>query len=124
MELRNASVTAGLMRTYADRIPGGGGQLRVFCASNTLYWQWRDKPADRALPFLRQSGILAIRQQCMGLVSESQLRLAMQYMHRDVQELVSNVELWVRSGAGGTADLAQAREFRRVLDGVEARLRG
>ena len=121
MEIRNAKVTAKLIRTYADKIPGG--QLRVFCASNTLYWKWRNvRSADRALPFLRQSGILAIRRHCMGLASESQLRIALQYIRHDVPNVIDQVEVWARSGAVSTNE-AQTRAVRAVLDAIDARLR-
>ncbi|KAL2127275.1 hypothetical protein VTI74DRAFT_10996 [Chaetomium olivicolor] len=124
MEIRNAYVIAELSRKYANELPGDGdrGELRVFCASNTLYWKHRHvRPAERALPLLRQSGILAIRQHCMGLASESQLRIAMRYLRDHVPDVIRDVELWVRSGAV-SASVEQSRAFREVLNALEARL--
>ena len=117
---RNALVTADLGRTYRSQTPDSN--LRVFCASNTLYWEHRDDRADRALPFLRLSGILDIRRHCTALVSESQLRMATSYMRDSIPELLSNVELWVRSGAG-SANAEQKQMVREALDTIERQLR-
>ncbi|KXX76645.1 Nuclear GTPase SLIP-GC [Madurella mycetomatis] len=117
---RNASVTASLEDRYMDRI--SGGNLRVFCVSNSMYWDYRDKPKEKALPFLRLSGILDVRKHCMAIVSESQFRIAVEYIHDDIPELLNNIELWDRSSAG-SADGPQKQAMRRALDELEAHLR-
>jgi len=58
----------------------------------------------------------------MSIVSDSQLRIATEYLQGDIPNLLSNVQLWVQSGAG-SADAEQKEETRRALDELEARLR-
>ncbi len=111
---RNALVESNLHDLYRDTIQGGG--LHVFCASNALYWDNRDvRPRDVASLSLELSGIIAIRKHCMALVSESQLRVATTYLRDDIPNLLSNVELWVQTGAG-TADAEKKRAVREALD--------
>ncbi|KAK3937803.1 nuclear GTPase SLIP-GC [Diplogelasinospora grovesii] len=122
MTARNKFVTDNLAKMYKDKIPGGN--LRVFCAGNIMYWDYRDvKPKEKALPFLQLSGIPAIRRHCMTMVSEGQLRVAIKYMRDDIPDVVSNVDLWVRSGAG-SADAAHKQAVRKAVDELETRLRG
>lgn len=88
-----------------------------------LYWTHRnDIPKEKALPLLQLSGILAIRRHCMRIVSESQLRIATEYLRGDIPSLLSNIQLWVQSGAGSAA-AEQREDIRRALDALEARLR-
>ncbi len=111
---RNALVKPSLRDLYRDTIQGG--DLHVFCASNTLYWEGRDlRSRDKAAPFLELSGIVTIRQHCMALVSETQLRVATKYLRDDIPNLLSNIELWVQTGAG-TADAEKKRAVREALD--------
>lgn len=121
MTLRNADVTVTLRRSYAAQIRAAdGGELCVFCASNTLYWEWRDEaPAERALPFLARSGILAIRRHCMGLASAGQLHIATRFIRDDVPDLLNRVLLWARVTLSGEA-ATQAN--RRVLDALQDQL--
>ncbi|KAK5663817.1 hypothetical protein OQA88_20 [Cercophora sp. LCS_1] len=118
---RNALVSSKLIEQYKTQIPGGN--VSVFCASNILYWDNRNKtPSQRAMPFLTLSGILDIRKHCISLVSESQMRLALQYMQDKIPNLVSRIDLWVQSGAG-TASAEQKQAVRTSLDQLEASLR-
>jgi hypothetical protein len=118
---RNALVGSKLHDLYGDKIRGG--DLHVFCASNTLYWDKRDlRSRDKAVPFLELSGIVAIRRHCMALISESQLRVATKYLRDDIPNLLSNVELWVQTGAG-TADAEEKRAVLEALGTFEDRLR-
>ncbi|KAK3331432.1 hypothetical protein B0H66DRAFT_546532 [Apodospora peruviana] len=118
---RNALVTTELTEKYRPQVPGGN--ISVFCASNTIYWDNRNKtPAERAMPFLRLSGILEIRRHCIALVSESQLRIAVHYMQDKLPNFISRIELWVQSGAG-TTDAEQKQAVRAALNQLEASLR-
>jgi hypothetical protein len=119
---RNTIVQTGLRDLYRDTIPGG--DLHVFCASNTLYWEKRDlRSRHRAAPFLELSGIVTIRKHCMSLVSQRQLRIATQYLRGDIPNLLGDIELWVQTGAG-TADAEKKRAVREALDLFGNRLRG
>jgi hypothetical protein len=118
---RNALVESRLRGVYGSAIRGAN--LRVFCASNSLYWEHRNaRSRATASKFLELSGIVTIRKHCMGLVSESQLRIATKYLRDDIPNLLSNVELWVQSGAG-TADAERKRAAREALDAFGGHLR-
>ena len=118
---RNALVESKLHDLYRNKIQGG--DLRVFCASNSRYWAKRDlRSGERASPFLELSGIIAIRRHCMALVSDSQLRVATKYLQDDIPSLLSSIELWVQSGSG-TADAERKRAVQEALDGFENSLR-
>jgi hypothetical protein len=58
----------------------------------------------------------------MGLVSDSQLRIATAYLRDDIPNLISHIELWVQSGAG-TATAEKKRAVREALDQLENELR-
>lgn len=121
IQTRNSQVTAELETEYRKEVPGGN--LRVFCAGNELYWTHRNTiPKEKAVPLLQLSGILAIRRHCMSVVSDSQLRIATGYLRGDIPSLLSLVQLWVQSGAGSAA--AEQREnIRSALNAFEARLK-
>jgi hypothetical protein len=96
----------------------------VFCASNTLYWGHRDVcPKEKAIPFLQLSGIIDVRRRCIGIVSESQLRVATSYLLDMIPNLISNLQLWVQSGAAGSADAGRKAAIRTTLDALEQKLR-
>ncbi|KAI1130430.1 hypothetical protein F5Y10DRAFT_289396 [Nemania abortiva] len=98
------------------------GNLAVFFVSKTIYWEARREPRDRAVPRLEVSGILAVRRHCMGMVSESQFALASRFLHSDVDALLGDIELWVRSGAESTT-AERTRLVREALEMVERRMR-
>jgi len=59
----------------------------------------------------------------MSIVSDSQLRIATEYLRGDIPSLLSHLQLWVQLGAGSRA--AEQREsIRSALDALEARLKG
>ncbi|KAK4182680.1 nuclear GTPase SLIP-GC 3 [Podospora australis] len=119
---RNAFVTAELTKKYKSLIPAGN-ELAVYCASNDIYWKYRDETSSKsALPFLRLSGIIGLRQHCIALVSEGQLRMALRFMKDEIPNLISKFELWVQSGAG-SADVERKRVVREALDLLEAHIR-
>jgi hypothetical protein len=119
IETRNANVTEQLEDLYRVQVPIG--MVRVFCVSNTDYWEKRAQPRDEALPFLQLSGILAVRKHCFSIVSEGQLRIAAMYVADDIPAFLADIELWVQSGAG-TASAEQKRAVREALDELEGRL--
>ncbi|KAK1749872.1 nuclear GTPase SLIP-GC [Echria macrotheca] len=121
IEERNRVVTAELMAKYGPEVPTGN--VSVFCSSNKLYWDHRNKtPVDGHLPFLHLSGIISIRKHCLSLVSESQLSIALSYIHNEVPNLVSRLDLWVQSGAGD-ASTERKEAVRAALDQLERQMR-
>ncbi|KAJ8128625.1 hypothetical protein O1611_g5007 [Lasiodiplodia mahajangana] len=116
---RNSIIKRNLSGLYAHEVPGNS--LRVFCASNTMYWDCRDEPKTRAMPHLILSGILEIREHCMSIVSESQYKAATEYMRDGVGVLLGDLDLWVQSGQG-SLDATRKAEIRSTLDTLERRL--
>ncbi|TGJ78173.1 hypothetical protein E0Z10_g10588 [Xylaria hypoxylon] len=116
---RNAIVEKKLFDLYRHEIPGD--QLKVFCASNTIYWDWRDTPKDESMPHLLLSGILAIREHCMAMVSESQYAAAKKYMRDDIGVLLGELGLWVQSGQG-SLNAERKENIRSTLDTLERKL--
>ena len=104
---------------YRERVPGC--IVKVFCASNTEYWEHRALPRDTALPHLELSGILSIRKHCISIVADSQLRIATRYIKDDIPALLGDIELWVQSGAGN-ANAEQKEAIRQTLRALETRL--
>ncbi|KAK0617536.1 hypothetical protein B0T14DRAFT_435213 [Immersiella caudata] len=116
---RNALVTTKISELY-----GRTSQVKVFCASNTLYWDHRDVcPKEKAIPFLELSGIIGVRQHCIGIVSDSQLRIATSYLRDSIPNLLSRLQLWVQSGAAGSANAERKEVIRTALDALEQKLR-
>lgn len=114
-------VTESLRRTYQDQTTSSA--LKVFCVSNTEYWEHRQKPKEEALPVLRLSGILDVRKNCISIVAESQLCAATEYMKNTIPALLGSIELWVQSGSG-SASAERKRDIRNVLDRMQSELDG
>ncbi|KAF5678788.1 hypothetical protein FCIRC_6403 [Fusarium circinatum] len=113
---RNRIITDSLNTTYADRV------TRVFCVSNTIYWQNRTAKKSEAKRHLDLSGILQVRKHCISIVANSQRRIATQYMKDQIPALLADIELWVQSGAR-TASEERREALCQTLDSVERRLR-
>ncbi|KAL1845937.1 hypothetical protein Daus18300_014397 [Diaporthe australafricana] len=120
VKTRNTYVTQKLTEKYHGQV--AGDTLHVFCISNTMYWEKREEDKSVAEPFLNLSGIIAVRKHCNSMVTESQLRESRSFLDDDVPALLSEIELWVQSGAG-SASAEEKQAVRRVLDKVERQLR-
>lgn len=81
-----------------------------------MYWQERDKPAQRALPFLELSGIIELRRYCIGMVAESHLGETVQYINGDIPVLLDSAQIWVDASLGD----ASAERKQQILDIVSA----
>ncbi|KLO81585.1 Uncharacterized protein Y057_7563 [Fusarium fujikuroi] len=115
---RNRIITDSLNTTYAGRVTPS----RVFCVSNTIYWQNRTVKKSEAKRHLDLSGILQVRKHCISIVANSQRRIATQYMKDQIPALIADIELWVQSGAR-TASEERREALCQTLDSVERRLR-
>ncbi|KAK8096503.1 hypothetical protein PG999_012447 [Apiospora kogelbergensis] len=120
MTCRNDITKSKLRKNYQDKVPGR--MLEVFCVSNTKYWEYRNEPITDALRQLQLSGILAVREHCMEMVSESQRRMAEHYMKHSIPALLRNVDLWVQSGLG-TMTAERKQNIRDTLNSLEGRLK-
>lgn len=118
MTTRNNDIKAKLHGLYGSKVP----RLKVFCVSNTDYWEHRYKPSELALPYLRLSEILEVRRHCISMVSDSQFRHATSYIRYRIPALLNEIALWVQSGSGSmSAERSQA--IRETLNALESRLR-
>ncbi|PCD30492.1 hypothetical protein AU210_010173 [Fusarium oxysporum f. sp. radicis-cucumerinum] len=115
---RNRIIIDSLTNTYAGRVTDS----RVFCVSNTIYWQNRTARKSEAERYLHLSGILQVRKHCISIVANSQRRIATQYMKDQIPALLADIELWVQSGAR-TASEERREALCQTLDSVERRLR-
>lgn len=111
---RNDRVSSSLRQIYQGIVRD------VFCVSNTMYRDERDKARDVAIPWLRLSGILSLRRHCLGLMAQRQLRDASSFMKEQLPSLVAAIALWVESGSGQvSAGLrAQVREASAKAEGI------
>ncbi|KAK8062187.1 hypothetical protein PG997_014284 [Apiospora hydei] len=120
MTCRNEITKDKLRNNYQDRVPNR--TLKVFCVSNTEYWDNRNEPKAEALRHLQLSGILSVREHYMEMVSESQRRMAEHYMKHSIPALVHDVDLWVQSGLG-TMTAERRQNIRDALNTLEGRLK-
>ncbi|KAI1815628.1 hypothetical protein GGS20DRAFT_322793 [Poronia punctata] len=127
IENRNTLIEKKLVDHYQAQVPAPSpahhnpNPLRVFCASNTLYWHQREHPRDKAMRYLSLSGIISIRAHCMEMVSESQYVASKKYMKDDVGVLLGELDLWVQSGQGSLS--AERKDaVRKTLDTLERNL--
>lgn len=109
-------MTESLHSHYRDTVPNSN--LKVFCVSNTRYWDYRLRPLEISRPVLALSGILDVRKHCVSIVAQSQFRAASQFMRVEIPALLRSVEIWLRSGAG---DITTERRLaiREVVQAIE-----
>ena len=81
-----------------------------------MYSKERDKPAQKALPFLNLSGILELRRHCIGIVADSHLRATTEYIRDEIPAFLGSVELWVQAGSGDV----NAERKQQILNAVSA----
>ncbi|KAF2278876.1 uncharacterized protein EI97DRAFT_372095 [Westerdykella ornata] len=112
MQLRNDKVSVGLQKQYRNH--STAKPLKVFCVSNTMYWENREKPAKAALPYLELSGILGLRRYCIEIVAKSRLHAAREFITDAIPAFLGSVELWVKAGCGN----ASVDGKQRILDAV------
>jgi hypothetical protein len=114
VRLRNDKVSHRLREEYRNHPIATS--LGIFCVSNKIHWDNREKAADISLPYLRFSGILELRCHCIGAVAQSRLQATQTYIKDNIPALIGSVELWVEAGSGN----ASAESKQRVLDAVSA----
>lgn len=116
---RNQKVIGALRGAYESQIRGA--DLPVFCVSNLMYWQHREKSRFQSWPFLRLSGIPDVRKHCLALVAEGQLQAATEYVTDAIPALLGSVELWVQSGSGSMGS-ERKQAIRNALDEIDQAL--
>ncbi len=116
IETRNSIVCRELQSTYGNKI--AGNNLTVFCVSNTLYWEKRDRPANESRETLLLSGILDVRRHCVGIVAEAQYQAALRYIRHKIPALLESLQLWVESGSG-SMNAERKAAIRSALNNIE-----
>jgi hypothetical protein len=114
VKLRNEKVSDCLRKEYRNHPIAT--TLKIFCVSNKIYWDNREKPGTAALPYLKLSGILELRRYCIGIVAESHLRATREFIRDEIPAFLGSVELWVEAGSGN----ASAERKQQILDAVSA----
>ncbi|QKX56123.1 uncharacterized protein TRUGW13939_03223 [Talaromyces rugulosus] len=114
INIRNRDVSSYLQSLYNSDLREGN--LKTFCISNTIYWQERDKPTQKALPFLNLSGIIELRRYCIGIVAESHLKETINYMKHEIPTLLNSVQIWIDASLGD----ANAERKQEILNTVSA----
>jgi hypothetical protein len=114
MKKRNDKITADLAKVYRNSIPDANP--RIFCVSNTDYWEYRNKPKEEALRYLELSGIIDMRRHVISIVAESKLRAATKFMKVDIPLNLGSIKIWVQSGtsSGSAESKSRIRDAVRV----------
>ncbi|KAF1845874.1 uncharacterized protein K460DRAFT_366720 [Cucurbitaria berberidis CBS 394.84] len=120
IQVRNEEIMRKIEDTHQNYLEGSN--LRTFCIGNKLYWKNRKLPAGEALPYLRLSGILALRQFCIGIIAESHHRATAQYVKDEVPAFLGSVELWVQAGAA-TATVERRQQVLDMGDNLRRQLK-
>jgi hypothetical protein len=93
MKLRNDKVTRCLRKEHRNY--SNAATMSIFCVSNKLYWESREKPPKVALPYLQLSDIIELRRYCIGIVAQSRIRATRKYIKDEIPALIGSVQLWV-----------------------------
>lgn len=112
--LRNESVSTKLREQYKQHPIASNA--KIFCVGNKLYQAHRNMATRASEPYLSMSGILELRQYCIGIVADSQLRAAVEFVKDQVPAFLASVALWVEAGAGTSS----VEKKQRILDAVSA----
>lgn len=98
MQARNSHVEKGLQKAYASKVPGGN--LDVFCVSNTLYEKYAEKGNGE---LVRASCIPELRQFCYSITAEAHFQEALHFLRSELLNLLTSLQMW--TGAGGINQL-------------------
>jgi hypothetical protein len=112
VSLRNDKVKLGLQEEYRNHPLATS--LRIFCVSNKVYWNNREKPHDVAMPYLTLSGILDLRRHCIGVVAQSRLRAIRILIKDEIPAFIGSISLWVEAGFGDPSTESK----KQILDAV------
>jgi hypothetical protein len=112
IKLRNDEVANRLKEIYRNH--PAGTNLEVFCVSNKMYQENREKPARVASPYLQLSGIVELRGHCIGIVAQSRIRATQAFIKDKIPAFLGSVQLWIEAGFGN----ASAESKRKTLEAV------
>jgi hypothetical protein len=87
---RNSHVKEGLQSAYAAKVPGGN--LEVFCVSNTIYEKYAKKGNGK---MVIASEIPALRSFCYSITAQTQLLEATHFLKTRVPALLHSIQIWL-----------------------------
>lgn len=119
IEARNARVKEGLQRAYSAKIPGGN--LEVFCVSNTAYEKYSKKGN---MEYVNASGIPKLRSFCYSVAANAQFLEAKHFLQSSLSSLVNSVESWAENSRGrsGAPSYQEREELLKTLNDLYARV--
>ncbi|KAI9698042.1 MAG: hypothetical protein M1836_004395 [Candelina mexicana] len=99
MTARNHFIEELLLRNHAERF--SGRSLSVFCISNTLYMDNRDREREHDL-LIQASGIRKLRRFCHKVSARAQFRVANHFLGVRLKDMVQRVQMWLTGGSQAT----------------------
>ncbi|KAH8202846.1 hypothetical protein TruAng_003009 [Truncatella angustata] len=93
MQARNRHVEIGLQKAYASKVPGG--ELDVFCVSNTMYEKYAENGNGE---LVRASRIPELRQFCYSITAEAHFREASHFLRSELLNLLNSLQIWASTG--------------------------
>ncbi|EFQ96945.1 hypothetical protein MGYG_08870 [Nannizzia gypsea CBS 118893] len=91
IDARNCHVKNGLQSAYKML----GGNLEVFCVSNTMYEKFSSKPdSEGARRMIDGSGIPELRRFCLLITAEARLVEAKHFLQSSLSSLLSSIDIW------------------------------
>lgn len=96
IDARNCHVKQGLQSAYAAKVPGGN--LEVFCVSNTIYEKFSKKANnDMVHGMVMGSGIPELRQFCHSVTAEARLLEAKHFLQSSLSSLLNSIDTWTNT---------------------------
>ncbi|KAL3441007.1 hypothetical protein BJX65DRAFT_289514 [Aspergillus insuetus] len=105
---RNLRLTQTLSRDL-------GSQSRIFCVSNSLYKDHREKDSELASAYLELSGIKELRRYCQSVPADAQLRATESFLQNQLPATLGSLILWA-SASGNVVIASRAETLRGNLD--------
>src|SRR5438128_1132255 len=97
MERRNREVALKLIEKYEGEVQLG--DLKVFCVSNTDYFEHRQDEQTRAESRLELSGIIGLRRYCHKVPAEAQFAAAAAFIEHNVPAFIGSLRQWAVAGS-------------------------
>jgi hypothetical protein len=96
IDARNSHVKEGLQAAYASKVPGG--QLEVFCVSNTMYEKFTKRGnSDMVRSMVSASGIPGLRRFCHSITADARLLEAKHFLRSTLSSLLNSMEIWANA---------------------------
>jgi hypothetical protein len=113
-------VKKGLQDAYASKVPGG--QLEVFCVSNTTYEKYSKKGNSE---MVTASGIPELRRFCHTITAGARLLEGKHFLTSTLSSLLNSVGLWAntRSDSPQVNKVATNKSIHDILESTKEEVR-